>query len=130
MTLTVQEQRERAKISRKKWRDSNPQKVLEARLRNAHKSSEYSKTYYETHKETRIRYINAHRKDRVRQATPCWANKAEIRKFYSGCPVGFHVDHIIPLHGKTVSGLHVLENLQYLPAQTNLSKGASFALHD
>lgn len=54
--------------------------------------------------------------------TPAWANTAIIVEFYKGCPEGYHVDHIIPLRGKYVSGLHVENNLQYLPAVENLHK--------
>ena len=57
------------------------------------------------------------------QRTPPWSDSAAIQAFYVGCPTGHHVDHEIPLQGKLISGLHVLENLQYLPAVENLSKG-------
>lgn len=56
------------------------------------------------------------------KAIPRWADNAKVNLFIDDCPVGLHVDHIIPLSGKTVCGLHVLENLQYLPAQENLFK--------
>jgi hypothetical protein len=57
------------------------------------------------------------------QQTPKWADLKAIEHFYRNCPEGYHVDHIIPLQGKNVRGLHVLENLQYLPANANISKG-------
>lgn len=58
--------------------------------------------------------------------TPKWADLEAIKKFYSKCPEGYHVDHIVPLQGEKVSGLHVLENLQYLPAHENLTKSNKF----
>lgn len=57
------------------------------------------------------------------QAVPKWADMLAIKQFYDSCPEGHHVDHIIPLAGKDVCGLHTLDNLQYLPATENLRKG-------
>ena len=53
------------------------------------------------------------------------AERAEVQGLYDFCRLfkGFEVDHIIPLGGKTVSGLHVLTNLQVLPTKVNRSKG-------
>lgn len=55
-----------------------------------------------------------------------WTEKEAIADFYHNCPKGFHVDHEIPLQGKEVSGLHVLANLQYLPANENLAKSNKY----
>lgn len=58
--------------------------------------------------------------------TPKWANLDKIKEIYDNCPAGYHVDHIIPLNGKNVSGLHVETNLQYLPAIDNIRKSNKF----
>lgn len=62
----------------------------------------------------------------VDQRLPVWADLAEIARIYANCPAGHHVDHIVPLFGKLVCGLHVPENLQYLTAAENFSKNARF----
>lgn len=58
--------------------------------------------------------------------TPAWADLEAIRAFYSLCPENYEVDHIVPLNGKLVSGLHVANNLQYLTRSDNASKGNKF----
>jgi hypothetical protein len=69
---------------------------------------------------------NAYKSQRrklIIQATPKWADIQAIISFYKNCPEGYQVDHIVPIKGKHICGLHVLENLQYLPKFDNLSKG-------
>lgn len=75
-----------------------------------------------------LRAYLASRVRRIRQVTPKWADLKAIREFYKNCPKGHHVDHIVPIKGKYVTGLHVLENLQYLPAVENLKKSNKFQI--
>jgi len=59
------------------------------------------------------------------QRTPKWLTKEHkqaIEFFYANRPQGYHVDHMVPLQGKLVSGLHVPWSLQYLSAKANRKK--------
>jgi Ni/Co efflux regulator RcnB len=68
------------------------------------------------------------RRHGVSHATPPWANKPAIKALYvEARNKGMHVDHIIPLKGKTVSGLHVENNLQLLTPLANKIKGRAYA---
>lgn len=58
-----------------------------------------------------------------KQRTPRWADLKKIVEIYVACPPGHEVDHKIPLQSKIACGLHVPENLQYLPLTKNRSKG-------
>src|SRR6266498_4635097 len=66
---------------------------------------------------------NSRRRKIIKQQTPKWADRKAIVAFYQNCPPGYHVDHIVPLRGKLVSGLHMVENMQYLLKIENLRKG-------
>jgi hypothetical protein len=65
-------------------------------------------------------------------ATPTWLSAShydEMRDLYTKSSqiaeltgILFHVDHIVPLQGELVCGLHVPWNLQVIPAYENLSK--------
>lgn len=65
-------------------------------------------------------------KQYIVERTPAWADIDLINKFYHNCPEGYHVDHIIPLRGELVNGLHIITNLQYLPASINIAKGNKY----
>lgn len=84
-----------------------------------------SKKHYQNNKAEYIRR-NINRKLHTTLATPIWADLDEINNIYSNCPVGFHVDHIIPLKHDLVCGLHVANNLQYLSAEDTLKKSNTF----
>ena len=70
---------------------------------------------------------NKYRAAKLNRA-PSWSDLDKIKEIYENCPDGHHVDHIIPLQGERVSGLHVPENLQYLTISENCSKGNKFQI--
>jgi hypothetical protein len=68
----------------------------------------------------------AHHRALIRQRTVKWADREALKAFYKACPEGMVVDHIIPLKGKNVCGLHVVNNLQYLTFEDNGKKSNHF----
>jgi hypothetical protein len=111
-----------------KWRVGNRDKLSEIDKRyyvkNADKRRDGSRKWTQENPLEHNRNTAAYRARKLK-ATPVWLTedqKEAISDFYLTCPPGYHVDHIIPLKGKNVCGLHVPWNLQHLPAQENLSK--------
>jgi hypothetical protein len=91
------------------------------------------KAYTKTHEgKTSLKRSNALRSKRTRNATPNWLTPeqrkeiADIYEHMRDCRAvtgeEYHVDHIVPLKGKNVCGLHVPWNLQVLPSDVNMSK--------
>ena len=118
---TEESRLEARRISRRKWLNKPGNKAVQYQANQKTQSSRH-KRWRETHKDD-LRIKSAKERAVKLQRIPLWSNQQEIVEFYMSCPNGYHVDHILPLRGKTVSGLHVLENLQYLTKRENLSKG-------
>lgn len=104
-------------IRTKKYCDSNRDSV---RLRN--------RQHYEDNKDVYVAKSIKYKTHRT-LATPKWANLDIIRDIYNNAE-GAHVDHIIPLQGELVCGLHVENNLQYLTPEENLRKSNKFEILD
>ena len=126
----------------RQWYIRNKDRIL-ARRKEYHKKVQSDPAYKEMRKTYQAKYLQANlvkhaayqatRRAKKMQATPQWLSEEqmdEIKYIYSvakdatiltGEP--YHVDHIVPLKGKNVCGLHVPWNLQILPATENLTKG-------
>lgn len=94
------------------------------------KNAEWTKEYRRAYSQGNRAQLNARRAAytaRKLNATPPWLTKEdhnEILKFYTEAKrLNHHVDHVVPLRGKNVSGLHVPWNLQVLPPHENARKG-------
>lgn len=114
------ENKERRRAVGLLWREANRDKVRQASKRSRQKdpARECAKVM--------------RRHAAKLSATPPWLNEqhhAEIRAVYQQASmtsaffgVRFHVDHVIPLRGAEVCGLHVPWNLQVIPAAENHRK--------
>ena len=125
--------KEKLKLKDKEYRKNNKETIsLRRKLQRIRDAEQYKKISKEAKKrykeKNRKRYIFlnrqqcAKRRAKLLKAIPKFANLNKIKEIYKNCPKGYEVDHIIPLQGKNVSGLHVETNLQYLPIRENRVK--------
>lgn len=133
---------------------ADPERAAELKraeyARNADKYREYRKRYYESNKDKaraaicasmsatpeKYRAHKMNRKARKASATPSWFSDfdtfvveeayALAERRYAVIGGEWQVDHIIPLTGRNVCGLHVGTNLQVIPATANNRKRNRF----
>lgn len=140
----------RAENSRR-WKQNNHERVLllerARRQRNPEVTRKNSRAHYYRHRERElvrqkiwrmankgaVNAFTAKRKADLLQRTPVWLSADDLwllKEAYllaqqRTALTGFvwHVDHVIPLRGKKVSGLHVPTNIRVIPGVDNLRKG-------
>ena len=112
-----------AKKLYQRGRRLNPKVVKKERLWEAHYAKQHPEKFAMKTRKRKIAKLNR---------TPFWLNDGqllEMQSVYKYCAslravgLDYEVDHIIPLQGKTVSGLHAPWNLQVITASENASKG-------
>lgn len=130
-----QQNKDRYRQLNKEWEQRNPEQSKARSLKYKHANLDACR---QRDKDYRLRNMSkdaartAKRKAAKRQRTPPWLTDqhfAEINQYYEEARrlqtetgEAYHVDHIVPLNGENVSGLHVPWNLQVLPATENLVK--------
>ena len=113
--------RERLLKKNAEWRANNHERQLELQRQHYYRNK--------PHYTAKVVERQAH----VKRATPSWLTKKDresIRREYDLAALlseatgySWHVDHIVPLRGHNVSGLHVPNNLRATPWFKNLEKG-------
>jgi hypothetical protein len=127
---------ERIKEAARKFHNENAEelkaKMRDRYWRNPKKNIERTGKWKKENP-AKVNAKTAERRAMQLRATPSWADLAAIQIEYElaawcsktmGEP--YHVDHIIPLQGKLVSGLHVHTNLRVIRASENIAKNNKF----
>ena len=120
--------REAAKERANQWYATNKEYALA-------RNKKYAKQWKQLNKDKHCASEGKRRATKLK-ATPSWLTEVqygEILEIYAFAKkqqdktnIKHHVDHIVPLQGKTVCGLHVPWNLQVLTASQNCSKSNKF----
>lgn len=104
-------------------------KPIQTEARRAQIRAHYHKNRDEIIKKRKLpeKRAQKHHSNRLRElskinATPSWVDLEALKKIYMNRPFNMEIDHIIPLRGKEVCGLHVPWNLQYLTPEQNRKK--------
>ena len=128
--------REEVKDKKNEWYEANKEQVMNAaKIRPIEIKREYQKAWKERNT-TWVRADTKARRRKHREATPPWLTrkqKSEIRQLYQiaitmSKTTGeqYVVDHIVPLRGNDVCGLHVPWNLRVITQEENLKKSNKF----
>lgn len=130
-----EQNRQARRLTNARWRSENPERVKSVKRewnqKNAERSREVNKAWRERYPYL-VNVYAANRRAAIRRRTPAWANEADaalILEVYAKAQFltwvtgeEHHVDHVLPLQGKYVSGLHISANLQILKASENFKK--------
>ena len=124
-----------AKQKRKEWLDAHAEQYAASKLLWSQNNPSKVKANTKMHRENNPGFSASHcakRRSKKLTATPNWVGSEEqwlIKEAYSLAALrskmfGFkwHVDHVVPLQGTTVCGLHTVENLQVIPWTDNIKK--------
>jgi len=117
----------------KRWKAANPKKAALMRRADYEKNGDRyrarARRWAIEMKERHRSNVKAYKARKTRQM-PLWVDQRDIDAFYASAiakteltGIPHHVDHIVPLGGKQVSGLHVPWNLRVITAAENLAKG-------
>ena len=108
----------------RKYRETHKEELALKELEYYHKNKEIldakKKEYRDANPEIYKRIILKSKTNRGLRVVS-WGRDG-MKEFYDNMPNGMTEDHIIPLQGDDVSGLHVRWNLQYLPLIDNIKK--------
>lgn len=143
----AEKHKEKVSSAIKKWNSANKDKMLEAAKKHYEKikgNEEFKKLNSAKVREWakknphKVLEQSARKRATKLKRIPCWLNDNDfqkIKQIYLEAKEKsdkegkkYHVDHIIPLRGKYVSGLHVPSNLRILLAEENLVKSNKFNL--
>ena len=135
------ENKERIAASKKAWSLKYKEKKAESDRQYAQKNPEARKIARKKWAVANKGLINSYTKKRRADQlnrTPSWLTDIDFERMQNEYKLAailtklngepWHVDHIIPLQGKLVSGLHVPSNLRVMRGIDNVSKGNSYAV--